>query len=82
MQTEKVTSFPIVLVGTTYWSGLVAWIRDTVLADGKISARDLDMFELTDDIDEAIEVMVSARDRRVSDRPGGGTTPGDTDHPE
>jgi len=82
VQTEKVTSFPIVLVGTSYWSGLVDWIRDTVLADGKISARDLDMFRLTDDIDEAIEVMVSARDQRGSNQPGGGVRPGDTDHPE
>ncbi len=82
VQTEKVTSFPIVLVGTSYWSGLVDWIRDTVLADGKISARDLDMFRLTDDIDEAIEVMVSAQDQRGSNQPGGGVRPGDTDHPE
>ena len=39
VQTQKVTSFPIVLIGTAYWSGLVDWLRGTVLADGKISAR-------------------------------------------
>ena len=37
VQTQKVTSFPIVLVGTSYWSGLLDWLRDTVLADGKIA---------------------------------------------
>ena len=38
VQTGKVTSFPIVLLGVDYWSGLLDWLRDTVLADGKISA--------------------------------------------
>src|SRR5512132_839453 len=61
VQTEKVTSFPIVLVGTAYWSGLVDWIRGTVLADGKISESDLEMFRVTDDVDEAVAVMVAAR---------------------
>src|SRR5919197_5910782 len=40
-QTRKVTSFPVVLFGTSYWSGLVDWLRDTMLADGKIAAADL-----------------------------------------
>ena len=37
VQTQKVTSFPVVLIGTEYWSGLLDWLRDTVLADGKLS---------------------------------------------
>ena len=53
-QTRKVTSFPVVLLGTAYWSGLIAWLRDTVLADGKIVPADLDRFYLTDDVDEAL----------------------------
>jgi uncharacterized protein (TIGR00730 family) len=61
VQTQKVTSFPIVLMGVDYWSGLLAWMRDTVLADGKISADDLDMLTLTDDVDEAVAMMVAAR---------------------
>ncbi len=60
VQTEKVTSFPIVLVGTAYWSGLVDWLRDTVLEHGRISAADLDMFTVTDDVDEAVQVMARA----------------------
>ena len=38
--TGKITKFPIVLVGRSYWSGLLAWIRDTVLAQGKIGRGD------------------------------------------
>ena len=82
VQTQKVTSFPIVLVGTAYWSGLVDWIRDTVLADGKISEIDLDMFRVTDDVDEAIAVMVGARNHRHSAAPGGGESPGAPGRPD
>lgn len=61
VQTQKVTSFPVVLLGTAYWQGLVDWLRDTVLAEGKITAEDLDMFTVTDDVDLAVELMVKAR---------------------
>jgi uncharacterized protein (TIGR00730 family) len=65
VQTQKVTSFPVVLVGTSYWSGLVDWFRATVLAAGKVSQRDLDMFRVTDDPDEAVAVMVEAEQHRA-----------------
>ncbi len=57
VQTQKVTSFPIVLIGTEYWGGLLDWIRSTVLADGMIGPPDVDLLTLTDDVDEAIEVV-------------------------
>ncbi|GAB3126055.1 TIGR00730 family Rossman fold protein [Streptomyces calidiresistens] len=57
VQTGKVTRFPIVLVGTAYWGGLVDWVRDTLIAQGKASARDEHLFHLTDDVDEAIELV-------------------------
>ncbi len=69
VQTRKVTSFPVVLLGVDYWSGLLAWLRDTVLADGKIAADDLDLFRLTDDVDEAVAVMVSAREGHLPTSP-------------
>lgn len=64
VQTRKVTSFPVVLMGVDYWSGLLDWLRETVLAEGKISASDLDMIRLTDDVDEAVALMVAARQGR------------------
>jgi uncharacterized protein (TIGR00730 family) len=64
VQTRKVTSFPIVLLGTAYWSGLLDWLRDTALAEGKVSAADLEMMILTDDVDEAVGIMVAAREGR------------------
>jgi uncharacterized protein (TIGR00730 family) len=65
VQTQKVTSFPVVLMGVGYWSGLLTWLRDTVLAEGKINAADLDMITLTDDVEEAVAMMVAARADRV-----------------
>jgi uncharacterized protein (TIGR00730 family) len=59
-QTRKVTSFPVVLFGTAYWGGLVDWLRTTMLEDGKISTADLDMFVVTDDVDEAISYVMKA----------------------
>jgi uncharacterized protein (TIGR00730 family) len=57
VQTRKVTRFPIVLFGTEYWSGLVNWLRDTVIAQGKASERDLLLFHVTDDVDEAVAMV-------------------------
>ena len=65
VQTLKVTSFPVVLLGVDYWSGLLTWLRESVLADGKIAKDDLDLFRLTDDVDEAVAVMVAAREGRL-----------------
>ncbi|MFS3129047.1 TIGR00730 family Rossman fold protein [Nocardioides sp. Bht2] len=64
VQTRKVTSFPVVLIGTSYWTGLLQWLRDTVLAEGKLSEADLDLITVTDDLDHAVEVMVAAREGR------------------
>jgi uncharacterized protein (TIGR00730 family) len=63
-QTEKIRHFPIALVGTSYWSGLVGWLRDTVLAEGKISPRDVDMLEVTDDPERVLEAMRTVEHRR------------------
>jgi len=82
VQTQKVTSFPIILVGRDYWSGLVDWIKATVLADKKIAENDLDMFRLTDDIHEAVEILVEAQQRRRSTAPGGGEMHPDAERPD
>ena len=68
VQTHKVTEFPIVLVGTEYWGGLLDWLRGPVLDQGTISAKDLDLLQVVDDPDEAVR-LVCERDptRRVKD---------------
>ncbi|MEI2712359.1 MAG: TIGR00730 family Rossman fold protein [Nocardioides sp.] len=57
-QTKKISQFPVVLMGTEYWGGLLDWLRNTVLAEGKINESDLDMLVVTDDIDQAVRLMV------------------------
>ena len=57
VQTKKVTRFPIVLFGTEYWGGLAHWIRHTLVAEGKASPADLELFHITDDVDEAVELV-------------------------
>jgi uncharacterized protein (TIGR00730 family) len=65
VQTQKVTSFPVALLGVDYWQGMINWLRDIVLADGKIAESDLDMLVLTDDVDEAVRLMIKAREHDV-----------------
>lgn len=57
VQTHKVTRFPIVLFGTAYWRGLADWLRDTMIAQGKASPEDEKLFQITDDVDEAIHLV-------------------------
>lgn len=59
-QTEKVRHFPIVLWGGDYWDGLVRWLRDPVLAEGKVDAPDVDSLEATDDPERVLEVIRAA----------------------
>ncbi|CAO5182008.1 Cytokinin riboside 5'-monophosphate phosphoribohydrolase [Frankia sp. AiPs1] len=57
VQTGKVTRFPVVLIGSDYWSGLLDWLRATVLAAGLIKEADLHMMSVTDDVDEAVRIV-------------------------
>jgi len=52
IQTEKIKSFPVYLVGKEYWKGMLDWIKDTVLAQDNIKKKDFDLIFLTDDPDE------------------------------
>jgi uncharacterized protein (TIGR00730 family) len=58
VQTRKVTSFPVVLFGRAYWQGLLDWLREAALGLGTISAPDLDLVHLTDDVDEAVALAL------------------------
>lgn len=57
IQTERIKPFPIILVGSDFWSGLVDWLRDTMLGSGNISREDLDLFTVLDDADQVIEYV-------------------------
>jgi len=70
VQTRKVTSFPVVLVGTDYWGGLIEWLRTRVLTEGKIAEKDLALFELTDDPVEAVRLVVEANEKNEAHRHG------------
>ena len=59
VQTQKVTGFPIVLLGTAYWGGLLTWLRDTAGGAGTISPADLELLTVTDDLDEAVAAIVA-----------------------
>jgi hypothetical protein len=70
VQTRKVTSFPVVLFGSQYWQGLLDWIGSAVLESGNISAADLKMLQVTDDVDEAVDIALSNQPvPRVPERP-------------
>lgn len=60
VQTKKVTKFPVVLLGKDYWGGLHDWIAKTMVSEGKINKKDLDLLHLTDDIDDAVDVVHDA----------------------
>ena len=57
IQTDKVTKFPIILVGRDYWSGLVDWIKNTLIKEKNISPEDLDLFELVDTKEEVMDCL-------------------------
>ena len=59
VQTRKVTSFPVVLIGRTYWQGLLDWLGSQPAACGYISDGDLDLLHTTDDLDEVVDRMRS-----------------------
>ena len=67
VQTGKVTNYPIVLMGTEYWSGLLEWMEKTLAASGYINEGDRELFLLTDDPDEALSHIIQ-RHQVMSDK--------------
>jgi uncharacterized protein (TIGR00730 family) len=57
IQTNKIGRFPIVLVGKSFWSGLIAWVKETMLGEGNISPQDLDLINIVDTPTEAVQVI-------------------------
>jgi uncharacterized protein (TIGR00730 family) len=57
VQTGKVTRFPVVLLGSSYWGGLVEWLRSTALEHGVISPKDVDLIHVVDDVEEVVAIV-------------------------
>ena len=60
--TGKITKFPIVLVGRRYWSGLLSWLEDTMLARGNIGPAEFSLITVADDADEVVGIIREAHD--------------------
>jgi uncharacterized protein (TIGR00730 family) len=73
IQTKKIRNFPVVLFGSSYWSGLLDWFRQTVLPGGKISDLDMSIFHVVDSPQEVLEIVSRSQnslnelDKLVSD---------------
>jgi uncharacterized protein (TIGR00730 family) len=65
VQTGKITRFPIVLVGSEYWGGLLSWISGTVVPAGKVSALDTDLIKIADDPDDVVRIITEAHSMPV-----------------
>jgi uncharacterized protein (TIGR00730 family) len=63
-QTAKIRHFPIILFGTAYWEGLVAWLRSQVARKGNIGEADVDLLLVTDSVDEVLRIVQAAEHRR------------------
>jgi uncharacterized protein (TIGR00730 family) len=58
--TGKITKFPIVLVGSAYWSGLLSWLKETMLGEGNIGANELALIRVADDAEEVVKIIKEA----------------------
>lgn len=57
IQTKKIKKFPVVMIGKEYWSGLIDWMRSTIVAQKNIEEEDLAYFTITDDLDEVVSIV-------------------------
>lgn len=68
IQTKKIRDFPVVLFGSKYWSGLLNWIRDVVLPQGKIGEHDLRLFHITDSPEEVVKIVTGSQNTLIQDK--------------
>jgi uncharacterized protein (TIGR00730 family) len=71
VQTGKITRFPIVLVDSSYWSGLLAWLRDTVVGQGKVSMEDFSLLSIADSPGEVVRIIQAAHSSSDMFEPSG-----------
>jgi uncharacterized protein (TIGR00730 family) len=68
IQTGKIRNFPVILFGTEYWGGMLDWLREVMLYEGKISPEDLSLMFVTDSPEEAVRVILEAPPRKLAPR--------------
>jgi uncharacterized protein (TIGR00730 family) len=61
IQTKKIRNFPVVLFGSNYWAGMLNWIRDFAMKDGKVTEKDLKLLHLTDSPAEVVKLIVESQ---------------------
>jgi uncharacterized protein (TIGR00730 family) len=69
IQTGKVMHFPVVLVGREHWAGLLDWARERLLGHGLVSPNDVELLHLTDEVGEAVEIILECYERRCAELP-------------
>jgi uncharacterized protein (TIGR00730 family) len=69
IQTGKIRHFPVVLFDSEYWEEMVDWIRSDLLADGMISPDDVELVQVTDDVEQAVAYVLECYERRCADDP-------------
>jgi hypothetical protein len=57
IQTKRIKSFPLILMGSDYWQGLLDWLKKTMLAEGKILPADLDLIQVVDEPEEVVKLI-------------------------
>jgi uncharacterized protein (TIGR00730 family) len=62
IQTRKIKNFPVILFGSAYWKGMVEWVGELMLSEGKIGEADLRLLNLTDSPEEVVEIVVKSQD--------------------
>ena len=65
IQTDKIRNFPVVLIGSDYWAGLIDWMRERMLAEGKVVEQDMDLISVTDDPAQTVRILLSAAHRQA-----------------
>ena len=65
IQTKKSSQFPVVLMGSSFWGGLIDWLKNTMLEAGNIAEKDLDLFRITDDPVEAADLITHFYETRT-----------------
>ncbi|MFN3534811.1 MAG: TIGR00730 family Rossman fold protein, partial [Desulfatiglandales bacterium] len=57
IQTSRIRPFPVILMGSTFWSGLITWLRDTLVEEKTLSPDDLNIFKVVDRPEDAVEII-------------------------